>query len=459
MKGTFLSFDFVKNNNGDLKFIEMNTDTTANDRGIASLDWSSFLSYISSSGIQEIDVVYKPEIHKRIVNNLSASAIADTNITAFRHHKIDPDVVYPDSPTDTASKFILRMAYDENAIVDSTYCKNSEEPLKLLDKYNSSSLAVPFYYSGSSVIDNLTTNTHDNTLPDVVLKSKSTGNAGVKFAKVTDWDAIKTSHKDDYYITNFELHSSSIANKAAESVRHYAIAHGANLDTIDVGTSIQYGKLQLPSSSITSSGGNEVIHSKHYHEFSTSIVKISERREGLYDTDHFLRADNTRIHGQHIQVGTKLKTYYIAGAPDTDVRSVYEEWTHTGKTLPSGSRVTSASAVIGSYFRPNDEGIVYEVKISDMDFPVYVGEYTSIIAYNSASNRWTYTPVSAIDPDEDYLFDVSGSLVDIEYTNMVVMSKATGSFWTSDVEPTDHLIIDTSGSATEVPIAFTFHNK
>ena len=47
MKGTFLSFDFVKNNDGDLKFLEMNTDTTANQRALDSMDFTSLLNVIS----------------------------------------------------------------------------------------------------------------------------------------------------------------------------------------------------------------------------------------------------------------------------------------------------------------------------------------------------------------------------------------------------------------------------
>jgi len=460
MKGTFLSFDFVKNNDGDLKFLEMNTDTTCNDRMLDSLNFSAFLTMVSSSNIQQLDVVYKAEIHTGIVNKLSASAAQSGSITTFNRHIIHEDSIYPDSPDDSESLFILRLAYDENAIVDSVYCKNSEEPLKLLHKYNSHSLAVPFYYSGSSFIDTLESSSNATNIPDVVLKGKSDGAADLKFAKVADWDAIKNDNKDDYYITNYLIHSSSIANQAAESFRHYSIVYGSTLSTVHVGTSINYGKLTLPTSSVWSGSqsSNYTLDQQHFMEFSTGVVKINDRREGIYSTERFISASGELVHGSDIAVGTKLQTFHIPGTDDQIVQNMYNGWSHEGPSLPSGSRITTASAVMGAYYRDVIDRNVYEIKPTDSDQPFYLGEYTSILTYNSSSNRFKYTPVSVVDPDDDYLFDTSGSLVDIDYANVLVLNTGSGYFFTTDTEPTDHILINTSGSS-DVPIAFTFHNK
>lgn len=460
MKGTFLSFDFVKNNDGDLKFLEMNTDTTANQRALDSMDFTSLLNVISSSNIQQLDVVYKPEIHTGIVNLLSSSAQSSGHITTFNTHIIDSDIIYPDSPEDSDSKFILRLAYDENAIVDSTYCKNSEEPLKLLHSYGSQSLAVPFYYSGSVEIDNLTTASNANTLPDVALKGKSDGAADVKFAKVADWTAIKNDNKDDYYITNYLIQDSAVTNKSAESYRHYCVVYGSSLTSVDVGTSIQYGKLTLPTSSVWSGSesSNYTLDRKHYFEFSTGIVKINSRREGIYSTDRFISASGDPLRGEDIRVGSKFKTFHIEGIDDSISYYTMDSWFFPGTSLPSGSYITTASSVMDSYYRTAEDRIVYEIKPTDASVPFYLGEHTSVITYNSSSNGFGYRPMSEIDPADDYLFDSSGSLVDIESANMIVLSQRTGSFFTTDVEPTDHLMIYTEGQ-TDVPIAFTFHNK
>jgi hypothetical protein len=113
---------------------------------------------------------------------------------------------------------------------------------------------------------------------------------------------------------------------------------------------------------------------------------------------------------------------------------------------------------MNSYYRTVEDRVVYEIKPTDASVPFYIGEHTSVITYNSSSNAFSYTPVSVMDPDQDYLFDSSGSLVDIDYSNMIVLNQETGSFFTTDTEPTDNLLISTQGQS-DVPIAFTFHNK
>jgi hypothetical protein len=193
-------------------------------------------------------------------------------------------------------------------------------------------------------------------------------------------------------------------------------------------------------------------------EFSTGVVKINDRREGIYSTERFISASGELVDGRDIVVGTKLKTFHIPGIDDTITYNLYSGWFHNGNTLPSGSRITTASAVMGAYYREVIDRIVYEIKPTDSDQPFYLGEYTSILTYNSSSNGFGYTPVSIIDPDDDYLFDASSSLVDIDYANVLVLNTGSGFFFTTDTEPTDHILINTSGSS-DVPIAFTFHNK
>ena len=161
MKGTLLSFDYVKSPEGDLKFIEMNTDTTVAASVIdTAFNWDGLFTVMNGVSATKLDVIYKPQIHQRIVNHLSASVMGPSGsfITEFNHHKEDIHSIFPTAVTDAADKFILRLAYDDNAILDNTYCATGHAPLRLLNEYNSSSLAVPFYYSGSEgEVDLLTT--------------------------------------------------------------------------------------------------------------------------------------------------------------------------------------------------------------------------------------------------------------------------------------------------------------
>ena len=182
MKGTLFSADFVKDAEGSHKLLEINTDTACIAGLTSHIDFTDFYGILATNSITDLQVIYKRS-QTPIIERLEAQKPAGVTITKTLEHPIN---IYPTTITDSDAKFILRLAYDENAIVDSTYCKNSEEPLKMLYTHNSQSLAVPFYYSGSVEIDTLTTASNANNIPDEALKGKSDGAADLKFAKVAD---------------------------------------------------------------------------------------------------------------------------------------------------------------------------------------------------------------------------------------------------------------------------------
>lgn len=175
MKGTFFSADFIKTDNG-LKFIELNTDTMAVFGAVESngIDLSDFYTLLQNESIDTIEVIYKPLIQKDIVNHFSASIRDNASfITTWTEHEEDFNTIYPTSVTDASNKFILRLAYDENAIVDSVYAKHDVNSLSLFNEYTASSDAIPFFVSSSDMqVDTLERKTNTGTFPDIVLKNQ-----------------------------------------------------------------------------------------------------------------------------------------------------------------------------------------------------------------------------------------------------------------------------------------------
>ena len=174
MKGTFFSADFVKTDNG-IKFLELNTDTTdvfnVLDNG---LDYTGLISLLQSQSIDTFEVIYKPQFQKAIVNHISESIRDNASfITTWVEHEESADTIYPTSVSDASNKFILRMAYDENAVVDSVYAKHDVNSLSLFNEYTASSDCAPFYISSSDmVVDTLERKTNPGIYPDIVLKNQ-----------------------------------------------------------------------------------------------------------------------------------------------------------------------------------------------------------------------------------------------------------------------------------------------
>ena len=71
MKGTLFSADFVKDSNGNLRLLELNTDTGFIGQELVNFDFSEFLSVLSVNNITTLDIIYKPFLHMDFVNKLS----------------------------------------------------------------------------------------------------------------------------------------------------------------------------------------------------------------------------------------------------------------------------------------------------------------------------------------------------------------------------------------------------
>ena len=132
MKGTLFSADFVIDESSNLRLLELNTDTAFVSVGLYNhFDFTDFFNLLSSNGITEMAVIHK-HFQNNFVEHLEQAVASDaTFITKFVKVKEFANTVYPTVITDESNRFILRLAYDENAVFDSTYCKDRVNVLKL----------------------------------------------------------------------------------------------------------------------------------------------------------------------------------------------------------------------------------------------------------------------------------------------------------------------------------------
>jgi len=457
MKGILLSTDFVKASDDTIRFIEANTDTVVyHDIMDVEFSWQPFIDHISGS-YNTLHVVYKPELHYEAFHNLKAKLDSQIPSLAISESAIGIHDDYPESIVDADDKFILRLAYDGNAVLDSIYCRDSFEALKLMSDYNDQNLVVPFYgVSGSTVVDHLYTSSTEANVPDAVMKSKNWTRGDVDFYKVNDWDTFISGTHESVYISSFVISSASLAEGIVSSYRNYSVAFGSDLDTIDLGTTIAYAPFSLPTPEQIYIDGllndNQSLGWKHYHEFSTSTVKQQKRREGLFNTEVFTSASGEALDPLDAQLGDVINAFYVPGLPDTDDLGVYSNFALTGSEWPSGSQVTGSVVIDALDDHFNKEGLLYGLQFSGSDEYFYVGATTQILTYQSSSDSIKYRAVSKIEEDDIYLIDINNNIVDITSNKMIILNEPTGSFRSINLEPTDNIIVGNT------PYFFAYHN-
>ena len=456
MKGTLISSDYVKARDNSIRLIETNTDTVIYDDIIdQEFNWQPFIDNISGS-YSNLALVYKPKLHQASVDNLISKLDSQLPTLSISKSTVDYWDIYPDDITDSEDRFILRMAYNENAIIDSLYCASSFEALTLMHDAGHSGSIVPFYgVSGSTTYDTINTDTYSENVPNAVFKHKRKFPSDVHFKKVTNWNTAKSGLTGSGYLSSFEISSESLASNVAWSFRNYSIAYGSSLDLIDLGTAIVHGKFSLPTTSqvdITAISSNTDLPIKHYYEFSTSIVKDQKAREGLFSTEHFISSSGAEVAFEDASIGTVLKSFYIKDLPDSDDPAIYNTFIMTGSQWPSGSKITGSAVVADLDSYPATEGIIYGLKMSGIDETFYLGPTTSVLSYDSGSNNIKFRSISEIVEDNIYLIDTNNNIIDIEENKFIVLNSPTGSFNTIDLEPTDNIVVGNT------PFFFAFHN-
>lgn len=456
MKGTLFSADFVKDGNGDLRLIELNTDTSIHEDKVNDIQLADFFNVLNSNSITTLDIIYKPFIHKGIVDHISSSAATDaTFLTTINLHDEDRDTIYPTSITDASNKFILRLAYDEGAVLDSSYAKNRLNVFKLFESGSQESKVVPFYHSGSDgEVNTLSYDINPTTIPDITIKDVDESFNPIDFFKLGSevdgesvqdrWNAFVSANKaEDKLIEQYCYHSSSLdSNNKISGYRQVSIVYGSNLDTINLVSYKAPAAFSIPtdiSSEVDTAAYTNKLNDHHYYEYTNSVP--SKGSAGILSSHHVLLHPSGAKAINDMEVGDSVKSYFLSGSPQVESNLESMEWSIDGPNFPSGSYITSSDVV---YVEKDDlkYGIMIELKV-DGD-SVFSGVNKQYLIYNTSSNVTKFKVAAEIDHNTDYFYDIDSNLIDIDESNYYVTSDTGLKFVELDVEDTDTYMI--SGS-------------
>lgn len=457
MKGTLFSADFIKDGAGNLRLLEVNTDTSIVPEESNNIDWTGFLNTLQSSSIDTLDVVYKPILHNTIINSLSSS-VASTGgfITDFNLHPEDVNTIYPSNVADTGTNFILRIAYDESAIFDSTYAKSRINTFNLFTSGGYNDSVSGHYYSSSAdgVTNTLVYEINPDNIPDVAVKDTTELFNPIKFYKIGSevegetaeirWtsfvDQIKT---DSTIIEQYHYNSSSLtADNKLTSIRSFHIVYGSNLDLVDLHSYKVPTLFDLPSyETLGVNSGSYVneLGANHYYEFTTNMIKPDSA--GILSTHKIQMADGTYQAIADVEVGDAIASYYISGSPSVETDFIASNWSYEGSEFPSGSYLTSSVAVF-----KDTEYLKYGATIEyvvDND-SLFSGVSKQYLVYDSSSNSTSFKHATEVNPDTDYFYDLDGTIIDIDEINLYITTDTSLQTVELDVEDTDTYII--SGS-------------
>ena len=471
MKAVLFSTDFAIDSDGNPRLLEINTDTVVYPAFTSSLVLTNLTDVVNSNPeITEFHVVYKPNLHSAFVNLISSSVAANCiNIEKYGTTEVSLESLYPTNPVDSGSKFILRLAYDENAVFDSTYAKSNYNTLKLMyDNDATSSIGEVFHSSSAGVIDTLTgTKGSSDYLPDYILKNSSQPAIDFQFYSVTgsvsDANTIiadaKALTSDTTYIEKYIYSGDQVTNNKVSSLRSYDILYGTDLEIIKLGsgsydaifnfqTGSSFRELQTSGSSLSS------ISRKHFYEFTTKFPQ-TKQSDGILGEELIEKVDGTYVSASLITSGSLVKSFFFSGSPNTDDMDIVDNWSMTGYDIPVGSLLRSASVYATGSSEVSDSGL-QQIEIAGSSDFLNMGLNTRVMVYSTSSNETRYVQAQMIDPNDHFLVDpVSGSLTAITQ-NYFAVAENTPVFYSIDVEPDD--IYFTKVGGLPIKVSATIHN-
>ena len=445
MKGTFFSADFVKNIDGDHKLLEINTDTACIRSIVNNLDFTDLYTILSDNTITDLQVIYK-QFQSPIVERLEAQKPAGVTITKHLEQK---NSIFPIGIEDSADKFILRMAYDGNALLDVLYAKSDANLHSLFISDEDYSKIVPAAHdpAGEAEYNTLEYAVNGDNEPDFAVKAAVPTKSGISFYKlggstgsieerVNEFTA--SIDKSQYVITNYLAD----ATNTAKSTRSYQIIYGANLDLCYVG---DYEIVSLLThDEALSYDDNKVVNlvpRKHYYEFATNDITDYE---GIFRLESIRREDGDYDVAESTTIGTLYDSYFISGSPNTDNSLILDSWSFAGDTLPSGSYSTSSSLQSNAVVDVPSNAI-RQITLDDGSI-IKIGGAGRLLAWNSSSNATSY--LKAVDVYPGYkVFDQDGNTKVVTAHDVLIFDQDTDAKIVElGVEDVDNYIVSGSNA-------------
>ena len=462
MKGTFFSADFIKDENNNFRLLGINTDTaciteTLDDR----FDFSDWITILQNNNITKLVLIYK-QFQNNLVQKIQSVMASDaTFITDIQLIKEEKNTIYPTAVTDADDKFILRLAYDENALFDSTYAKGRTNLLTLFADNNDLESIPEFFYegtekiyntftssihSGSNIPDAIKKNINDNPTDPLDFVKFDMGNhesASEQLLNQFYTSAIDTSQN---YVERFHFNSDDIEDEKVSSYRQFGIVYGTNIDYVKLGSYQIEGLFTLPNvdfnNEYTFTDNYYYVPRKHYFELTTNYLRV-DIIDGLHNTEKIIIPNESPISVGEVAVSGSVQSFFISGSPDTDLKEVFTSWSFSGNELPSGSYLTS-SIVEAITSESGEYNSAVEVNTTSGD-SYYVSPGKHFLVYESGSNVWRFKRPIDLSGSLDYFMNQSGSLVQFSSSNYVVLENSPN-FYRVDVETTDNFFISSSNS-------------
>jgi len=450
MKSILISSDFVQHRDGNLKLLEINTNSGIVPTQFPFFDFSDLKSYLLTNEFTKLIFVYNNNLNY-FVEYLQNNWNSDESVSSITLELVKVfDTFYgiPADVIDNAETFIIRSVYDSTAVVDSEFCANE---INLYDLFinNSDTGSIPnlkFKRDDSTEFDNLdrTPNSESN-IPDYFLKksvfSPYVNNKLIKLDNdITIDDLLEANSTilDTYIVENYHYNETgSLYNNKIQAVRAYQLWYGSNLDSIDLAFIDSSALTSLPSETDFSVTDNYVDKQWRYSYVSNFLTTHDGPKQHGYRENSLVElVDSTTKELKDVVVGDVVKSYIITSLPDAAINTYnWFDWKQTKADYDSLNKYETTSSVVQiDSVQLNDFAVELTLE-GNITYNSLFG--SGILTWQSGSDAVQFISATVIAPGDRIITSTGNGLL-VEDMNVVY---DTGSYFSLDVEESDTIIL------------------
>jgi len=368
MKAVLLATDYLKEMDGSFKILETNTSiSVATKFSDNYIDSERFKQFILDNGINEvyfilhtggmnidsIDLNYSEgDVSKNFMYSIVKSSENDIEYT----FKASPNSVTPFYVEDTSDRLIIRLSYDQNALIDENYSKDNFNFLKTISDSDPTMICPTYFNDGEGlVVDTLRATIRDNGVyPNYIIKKRyPTVDYGVypkvlKVDSIESLEILKNSLSADELLQEYILNLNDLEGGKLKTYRPVQMVYGPNLEVYDfMDPYIHTNKLPLDTTVDYSENGE--IEWWEKPKFIQKVHNASlTNRFHTYSFTNVLLNDNTSKSVNDIEVGDIIKSSNLYKL-NVDNEHLWKYYVEPSLDVFSGSTMSTTQLVDKEY--------------------------------------------------------------------------------------------------------------
>jgi hypothetical protein len=335
MKATIIGSDYLQKDD-NVKFLEINTNTTIYNDGADLLDYNALFDVLNSNNITEFHyiwtegVAYSPVSQTHRFRQILQIKCAENNIS-YTDHIVPMNSVTVPFIEDSNNKFILRQAFDTTALIDETYCADKFEFFNLMKD----SQHIPKTHC---ISDTLNVNSlddvdySDTTNPNVLIKYRYPQYDKMQYpalyAVSNNTELVDTinSAENNFLVQEFIFSEDNLVDGKYSIIRGIDIIYGSNLDIINMGGYTQSAVIPVSFAATEFVSGTKKLNQKSRYKYITKEVgKGSGHDYHTDDESNILNYDGTLTNVSTIQLGDYVRSINFVDSNENEAASFTSE--------------------------------------------------------------------------------------------------------------------------------------